>query len=153
MLCMLSWSKDPSWRSATRRNKRKRKDTVGWTDDINTASVSAIVRQVGTLGKTLGTVGWTDGPFPSSVRRVAEEVQQRQYHQMIRRSKWWHRRSIRRSVWIHTETCQDEPFSTGWTDALVKRNHRSIRRSQKQDTETTWSQGLQHWMDRRTVSV
>jgi hypothetical protein len=58
--------------------KRKEKDTVGWTDGINIASVGAIVGRVGTQGETLGTVGWTDGPFPSSVGRVAEEEQQRQ---------------------------------------------------------------------------
>jgi hypothetical protein len=58
--------------------KRKRKDTVGWTDDINLTSVGAIVGRVGTQGETLGTVGWTDGPLFSSVGRVAEEEQGRQ---------------------------------------------------------------------------
>jgi hypothetical protein len=48
---------------------------------------------------------------------------------MIRRSEGGHCRSIRRSVWIRIETRQDEVFSTGWTDALVKRKRRSIRRS------------------------
>jgi hypothetical protein len=55
--------------------ERKRKDTIGWTDSINIASVGAIVERVGTLGETLGTVGWTDNPFLSSVGRVAEEEQ------------------------------------------------------------------------------
>jgi hypothetical protein len=58
--------------------ERKRKDTVGWTDGINIASVSAIVGRVGTQDETLGTVGWTDGPISSSVGRVAEEEQRRQ---------------------------------------------------------------------------
>jgi hypothetical protein len=74
MLSMLSWSKDPSWR----REEKKEKNTVGWTDGINIASVGAIVGRVGTLGKTLSTVGWTDDPFSISVRWVAEEGQQRQ---------------------------------------------------------------------------
>jgi hypothetical protein len=34
---------------------------------------------------------------------------------MIRRSEWGHRRSIRCSVWIKTETRQDEVLSTEWT--------------------------------------
>jgi hypothetical protein len=74
MLSMLSWSKDPSWE----REGKKEKDTVGWTDSTNIASVGAIDGRVGTLVETLGTVGWTDGPFSSSVGRVAEEEQQRQ---------------------------------------------------------------------------
>jgi hypothetical protein len=41
----------------TRRKKRKRKDTVGLTDDINIASVGAIAGRDGTLGENLGTVG------------------------------------------------------------------------------------------------
>jgi hypothetical protein len=57
--------------------ERKRKDTVGWTDNINIASVGAIVGRVGTQGETLSTVGWTDSPFFSSVGRVAEEEQGR----------------------------------------------------------------------------
>jgi hypothetical protein len=36
---------------------------------------------------------------------------------MIRWSEWGHRRSIRRSIWINTKTCQDEAFSTRWSDA------------------------------------
>jgi hypothetical protein len=58
--------------------KKKKKDTVGWTDSTKIASVGAIVGRVGTLVETLGIVGWTDGPFPSSVGWVAEEEQQRQ---------------------------------------------------------------------------
>jgi hypothetical protein len=68
-------------------------------------------------GETLCTIGWTDSPSFSSVGRVAEEEQRRQQHRMIRRSEWGHRRTIRRLVWIHTETRQDEAFSTGWSDA------------------------------------
>jgi hypothetical protein len=60
------------------KQERKRKDTVGSSDGTIIASVGAIVGRVGTLVETLGTVGWTDGPFPSSVRRVAKEGQQRQ---------------------------------------------------------------------------
>jgi hypothetical protein len=60
------------------KQERKRKDTVGWTDSINIASVGAIFGRVGTQGETLGTVGWTDGPLFSSVGRVAEEEQRRQ---------------------------------------------------------------------------
>jgi hypothetical protein len=58
--------------------ERKRKDTVGWTDSINIASVGASVGRVGTQGETLGTIGWTDVPISSSVGQVAEEEQQRQ---------------------------------------------------------------------------
>jgi hypothetical protein len=54
------------------------KDTIGWTDGTNIASVGAIVGQVGTLVETLGTVGWTNSTFSSSVGRVADEEQQRQ---------------------------------------------------------------------------
>jgi hypothetical protein len=57
--------------------KRKRKDTVGWTDSPSITSVDAIVGRVGTQGQTLGTVGWTDGPLFSSVGQVAEEEQER----------------------------------------------------------------------------
>jgi hypothetical protein len=74
MLSMLSWSKTPSWR----REEKEGKDTVGWTDGTNIASVGTIVGRVGTLVETLGTFGWTDGPFSSSVGRVAEEEQRRQ---------------------------------------------------------------------------
>jgi hypothetical protein len=73
MLSMLSWSKDPSWR----REEKKEKDTVGWTDGTQIASVSAIVRRVGTLVETLGTVGWTDSPIYRCVGRVAEEEQRK----------------------------------------------------------------------------
>jgi hypothetical protein len=31
-------------------------------------------------------------------------------------------RSIRRLVWINTETFQDEAFNTGWTDAMIRRS-------------------------------
>jgi hypothetical protein len=74
MLSMLSWSKNPSWR----REEKKEKDIVGWTDGTYTASAGAIVRRVSTMVKIKGNVGWTDGPFPSSVGRVAEEEQWRQ---------------------------------------------------------------------------
>jgi hypothetical protein len=37
---------------------------------------------------------------------------------MIRRSEWGHRRSIRCSIRIKTETRQDKAFSTGWSDSL-----------------------------------
>jgi hypothetical protein len=74
MLIMLSWSKDPSWR----REEKEEKDTVGWTDGTQIASVGAIVGRVGTLVETLGTVGWTDGPISRCVGRVAEEEQRRQ---------------------------------------------------------------------------
>jgi hypothetical protein len=57
--------------------ERKRKVTVGWTDDTQIASVGAIVERVGSLGKILGTIGWTDGPISRCVGRVAEEEQQR----------------------------------------------------------------------------
>jgi hypothetical protein len=53
--------------------KRKRADTVGWTDGPSITSVGAIVGRVGAQGQTLGTVGWTDCPLFSSVGRVAEE--------------------------------------------------------------------------------
>jgi hypothetical protein len=56
---MLSRSKDPSRRC----EEEEGKDTVGWIDNTNIASVGAIVGRVGTLVETLGTVGWTDGPF------------------------------------------------------------------------------------------
>jgi hypothetical protein len=39
---------------------------------------------------------------------------------MIRRSECGHRRSIRRSVWIKTETRQDEAFSTSHTRFSVE---------------------------------
>jgi hypothetical protein len=58
--------------------KRKRKDTVGWTDGPSNTSVGAIAGRVGAQSQTLGTVGWTDGPLFSSVGRVAEEEQGRQ---------------------------------------------------------------------------
>jgi hypothetical protein len=58
--------------------KRKREDTVGWTDSPSNTSVGAVVARVGAQGRTLGTVGWTDGPLFSSVGRVAEEEQGRQ---------------------------------------------------------------------------
>jgi hypothetical protein len=71
---------------------------------------------------------------------------------MIRRSEWGHRRSIRCSVWIHTETRQDEAFSTGWSDALVK--EASVYPTVEWKlTEATWTRGLQHRMIRRTVSA
>jgi hypothetical protein len=58
--------------------EKKRKDTIGWTDGTQLASIGAIVGRVGTQGETLGTVGWTDGLVSSSVGRVAEEEQRRQ---------------------------------------------------------------------------
>jgi hypothetical protein len=48
---MPKWEKQGSKPS----EKRKRKDTVGWTDGINFTSVGAIVGRVGTKGETLGT--------------------------------------------------------------------------------------------------
>jgi hypothetical protein len=58
--------------------KRKREDTVGWTNGPSNTSVGAIVGQVGAQGQILGTVRWTDGPLFSSIERVAEEEQGRQ---------------------------------------------------------------------------
>jgi hypothetical protein len=58
--------------------KKKEKDTVGWTDGTQIASVGAIVGRVRTLVETLGTVGWTDGPISRCVGRVAEEERRRQ---------------------------------------------------------------------------
>jgi hypothetical protein len=58
--------------------KRKREDTVGWTDGPSDTSVGAIVGRGGAQGQTLGTVAWTDDPLFSSVGRVAEEEQGRQ---------------------------------------------------------------------------
>jgi hypothetical protein len=71
---MQKWEKQGSKPS----KKRKREDTVGWTDGPSNTSVGAIVGRVGAQGQTLGTIGWTDGPLFSSVGRVAEEEQGRQ---------------------------------------------------------------------------
>jgi hypothetical protein len=66
---MPKWEKQGSKPS----KKRKRKDTVGWTDGINLTSVGAIIGWVGTQGETLGTVGWTDSPFS----RCMDELQRK----------------------------------------------------------------------------
>jgi hypothetical protein len=70
----------PKWENQGSKpsKKGKEKDTVGWTDGINLASVGAIVRRVGTQGETLGTFRWTVGPIFSIFGRVAEEEQRRQ---------------------------------------------------------------------------
>jgi hypothetical protein len=101
------------------------------SDEPTVPSVHS-VGVVGTLScrpNEVDTVGWTDGPVSRCAGWIAEEEQWRQLHRMIRRPEWGHRRSIRGSVWIKTKMHQDEVFSIGWTDALVKGERWSIRRS------------------------
>jgi hypothetical protein len=144
MLSMLSWSKDPSWRREEkegnwyrRMNRRyhRCKRPCTWY----------------TTWRKLNSHRPLDEPtvcFLVAPNEWKRQRSRRQKHRMIRRSERGYRRSIRRLVWMNTETHQDEAFSTGWTDAMIRG---SVGLSD--GYEDAYSKGLAKRPNRRTVGA
>jgi hypothetical protein len=111
----------------SQKHKKTGNGTVGWTDDTLEVSVSVL----GTLRRRPAELAPSDEPT-AHILVASDELlswSREDKHRMNWRSIGPNRRSIRWPSLNKTETHQDEPFSTRWTDALVKRKHRSIRRS------------------------